>query len=221
MLRHPTLATLQTLTRPGMVQALSAQMERPASSARSCAARRGLRVDRERTERADRRLTTRLRHATLRQAACGADRDSRHPRGLDTSRMTRLAACQWLREPRHVLSTGSTGVGQTWVACALGHPAWREGFPVLSLRVPRLFQALPITTGAGRSPKRMTALARTALLLLEDWGRAALTEDKHRDVLALLEDRHERRSTLVTSQVPVDQWYEVIRFPTTSEYPTP
>jgi IstB-like ATP binding protein len=112
MLRHPTLDQLQTRKLTGMVNALSEQMERPASSARSCAARRGLRVDREFTERADRRLTTRLRHATLRQAACGADRDDRHPRGLDTSLLTRLAACQWLREPRHVLSTGSTGVGK-------------------------------------------------------------------------------------------------------------
>ena len=217
MLRHPTLDKLQTLKLTGMVKALSEQLELPASAALSFEDRLGLLVDRELTERADRRLTTRLRQAKLRQAACCEDLDYRHPRGLDRALMTRLATCQWIREHRNVLITGSTGVGKTWVACALGHQACRDGFTVLYLRVPRLFQELPITKGDGRYPKLMTALARTDLLILDDWGLAALTEENHRDMLELLEDRHERRSTLVTSQVPVDQWYEVISAPTLAD----
>jgi DNA replication protein DnaC len=217
MLRHPTLDKLQTLKLTGMVKALSEQMEMPASTVLSFEERLGLLVDRELTERAARRLTTRLRQAKLRQAACCEDLDYRHPRGLDRSLMTRLVTCQWIREHRNVLITGPTGVGKTWVACALGHQACREGYTALYLRLPRLFQELPITKGDGRYPKLMTTLARTDLLLLDDWGLAALSEENHRDLLELLEDRHERRSTLVTSQVPVDHWHEVIGNPTLAD----
>jgi DNA replication protein DnaC len=217
MLRHPTLDKLQTLKLTGMLKALSEQMEMPASTVLSFEERLGLLVDRELTEREARRLTTRLRHAKLRQAAGCEDLDYRHPRGLDRALMTRLATCQWLREHRNVLITGPTGVGKTWVACALGHQACREGYTALYLRVPRLFQELPITKGDGRYPKLMMTLAKTDLLLLDDWGLAALSEENHRDLLELLEDRHERRSTLVTSQVPVDHWHEVIGNPTLAD----
>jgi DNA replication protein DnaC len=217
MLRHPTLDKLQTLKLTGMVKALSEQMEMPASTVLSFEERLGLLVDRELTEREARRLTTRLRHAKLRQAACCEDLDYRHPRGLDRSLMTRLATCQWIREHRNVLITGPTGVGKTWVTCALGHQACREGYTARYLRLPRLFQELPITKGDGRYPKLMTTLARTDLLLLDDWGLAALSEENHRDLLELLEDRHERRSTLVASQVPVDHWHEVIGNPTLAD----
>jgi DNA replication protein DnaC len=213
MVRHPTLDTLQTLTLTGRGKALSAQLDLPASTARRVEARLGRLVDRALTEREARRLTTRLRQAKLRQAACGADLDSRHPRGLDKALMTSLGTCQWVREHRHVLMTGPTGVGKPWVAGALGHQACRAGFTVRYLRLPRWCQALPLTKGAGRDLKRMTTLAKTALLILDDGGVAALSEENRRDLWALLDDRHDRRATVVTRQLPVAHWQEALGDP--------
>lgn len=217
MLRHPTLDKLQTLKLTGMVKALSAQLDLSASTALSFEERLGLLVDRELTEREARRLTTRLRQAKLRQAACCEDLDYRHPRGLDKSLMTSLATCQWVREHRNVLITGPTGVGKTWVACALGHQACRAGFTVLYLRLPRLCQELLLTKGDGRYLKLMTTLAKTALLILDDWGVAALSDEHRRDLLELLEDRHDHRATVVTSQLPVEHWHAALGDPTLAD----
>jgi DNA replication protein DnaC len=217
MLRHPTLHKLQTLKLTGMAKALSEQMDLPASTALSFEERLGLLVDRELTEREARRLTTRLRQAKLRQAACCEDLDYRHPRGLDKALMTTLATCQWVREHRNLLITGPTGVGKTWVACALGQQACRMGFTVLYLRVPRLCQEFPMTKGDGRYPKLMATLAKTALLILDDWGLAALSDENRRDLLELLEERHDRRATLVTSQLPVEHWHEALGDPTLAD----
>ena len=115
------------------------------------------------TVRSDRRLTTRLRQAQVRLRASIEDIDYRPPRGLDTSLMLRLASCQGVHDRHHVLMTGPTGMGKTWLACALGHQACREGYPVLSLRLPRLLQALPIAKGDGRYPTLRASLATTAL----------------------------------------------------------
>ena len=145
-----------------MAQALSEQMDMPESQALSFVERLGLLVDREMTVRSDRRLTTRLRHAKLRLSACVEDIDYRHPRGLDKALMLRLVSCQWIHDRYNVLITGPTGIGKTWLACALGHKACREGSTVLYLRLPRLLQELPIATGDGRYPKLMAALAKTA-----------------------------------------------------------
>src|SRR5438270_13157554 len=150
MLPHPTRDKLQTLKLAGMYHALVAPRQRADIDTRSFEARCGLLVDRERTERDTRRLTTRLRQATLRQTACLEAIDSRQPRGLDKALMARLAPCQWVRERHNVLSTGPTGIGKTWLGCALGHQACRDGLPVLSLRLPRCLQELPIAKWDGR-----------------------------------------------------------------------
>jgi DNA replication protein DnaC len=126
--------------------------------------------------------------------------DYRSPRGLDKALLTSLATCQWVRERRNVLITGPTGVGKTWVACALGHQACRAGFTTLYLRLPRLLQELPITKGDGRYPKLMTTLAKIELLILDDWGLAALS-----------------RATIVTSQLPVEHWHEALGDPTLAD----
>jgi DNA replication protein DnaC len=217
MLPHPTLDKLHALRLTGMAKALREQINLPESQTLSVEARLGLLVDREMTERSDRRLTTRLRQAKLRLSACLEDLDYRHPRGLDKSLLLGLASCQWVKERHNVLITGPTGVGKTWVACALGHQACREGYSVLYRRLPRLLQELSMAKGDGRYPKLMAALAKTAVLILDDWGLAPLNDENRHNVLELLEDRHGRGATLVTSQLPVDHWHEALGHPTLAD----
>lgn len=217
MLTHPTLDKLQTLRLTGMVKALHEQMHMPDIADLSFEERLGLLVDREMTERHDRRLKTRLRQAKLRLNASLEDIDYRHPRGLDKSLMVSLASCQWVRDRRNILITGPTGIGKTWIACALGQVACREGYTTLYLRLPRLLQELPLAKGDGRYPKLMATLAKTDVLILDDWALAKLNDDHRRDVLEVLEDRHDRRSTLVSSQFPLEHWHEAIGNPTLAD----
>src|SRR4029450_10292181 len=135
----------------------------------------------------------------------------------DKALMLRLASCQWVHERHNVLITGPTGIGKTWLAGALGHQACREGYTVLYLRLPRFLQELPITKGDGRYLKLMGSLAKTDLLILDDWGLATLSEENRQDLLELLEDRHGRRATIVTSQFPVDHWHGAIGNPTLAD----
>ena len=217
MLNHPTFEKLHALRLSGMYQALVEQMQMPEIAALSFEERLGLLVDRESTERENRRLTTRLRQAKLRQTACIEDIDYRHPRGLDKSLMTRLVTCQWVQDRQNVLITGPTGIGKTWLACALGHKACREGWTALYLRLPRFLQELLIAKGDGRYGKLMTTLAKTDLVILDDWGLAPLRDENRRDLLELLDDRYDRRATVGTSQLPVDHWHEAIGEPTLAD----
>lgn len=205
------------LKRTGMAKALSEQMELPESQRLNFEERLGLLVDREMTVRSDRRLTTRLRQAQWRLHASIEDIDYRPPRGLDKSLMLRLVSCQWVHDRHNVRITGPTGIGKTWRACALGHKACREGDTVLYLRLPRLLQELPLAKGDGRYPKLMAALAKTALVILDDWGLATLNDEHRRDILELLEDRHGRGATIVPSQFPVDHWHQVLGEPTLAD----
>jgi DNA replication protein DnaC len=210
MLNHPTLDKLHTLKFTGMAQAFSEQMTQPDIEDLSFEQRLGLLVDREMTERADRRLTTRLRQARLKQLACLEDIDYRQARGLDRSLMSDLARCQWIKKHRNVLITGPTGVGKTWIACALAHKACRNGYSARYLRLPRLLEEMPIAKGDGSYPKLLTRLAKTDVLVLDDWGLTTLNAEQRRDLLEILEDRYDLRSTLVTSQLPLDQWHAFI-----------
>ena len=217
MLTHPTLEKLKALKFIGMLNALSEQLNMPDIQELSFEERLGLLVDREMTERENRRLQTRLRKARLRQSACIEDIDYRHPRGLDKALMASLAACQWVTEHLNVLITGPTGVGKTWIACALAHKACREGYTAQYLRLPRLMAELPIAKGDGRYPKLLASLAKTDLLVLDDWGLVKLNAEQRRDLLEILDDRHGSRSTLVTSQLPVEHWHEMIGDPTLAD----
>ncbi len=217
MLIHPILEKLQTLKFKGMLKALHEQLQMPDIQELSFEERLGLLVDREMTERENTRLQTRLRKAKLRQSACIEDIDYRHPRGLDKSLIVGLASCRWVSEHLNVLITGPTGVGKTWIACALAQKACREGHSAQYLRLPRLFQELPIAKGDGRYPKLLAQLAKTEVLVLDDWGLLKLNAEQRRDLLEILEDRYGSRSTIVTSQLPIDKWHQIIGDPTLAD----
>ena len=217
MLHHPTLDKLQQLRLTGMHKALREQLALPGIEDLSFEERLGLLVDRELTEREDRRLQTRLRQARLRQNACLEDIDYRAPRGLDKALITQLASGQWIHERLNVILLGPTGVGKTWIGCALAHHACRQGYTVRYLRLPRLFEELRLAHADGRFPKLMSTLAKTDLLVLDDWGLTTLDTEARRDLLELLDDRHGQRSTLVTSQLPLAHWHEIIGDPTLAD----
>jgi DNA replication protein DnaC len=217
MLSYPTLEKLHAMKLTGMAHALEEQMQMPEITSLSFEERLGLLVDWEMTQRENRRLTTRLRKAKLRQHAAVEDIDYRHPRGLDKALMTKLCSCEWVGKHHNVLITGPTGCGKTFLACALAHKACREGYSVRYTRLPRILQELGIAKGDGRYSKLLTGFAKVDLLVLDDWGLAKLTEEHRRDLLEIFEDRHGLRSTLVAAQVPVDRWHDLIGDPTLAD----
>lgn len=188
-----------------------------ASDALDFADRFGMMTDREWTERQTRRLKLRLARSKLREQACVEDIDYRHPRGLDRSVMQRLATCGWVRDHENVILTGMSGMGKTWLACALVNKACREGHTALYARVPRLLQELYVARGTGTYPKVIDRLAKPDVLVLDDFGLTPMTDAERRDLLEIVEDRHERRATVVASQLEVKHWHEIIGEPTIAD----
>lgn len=217
MLNHPTLEKLQNLKLTGMLKALNEQMQMPDCETLGFEQRLGLLVDREMIERDNRRLKTRLTKAKLRQNACIEDIDYRHPRGLDKSLMLSLASCQWIRKHHGCIITGPTGAGKTYLACALGQKACREGYSVLYRRLSRLLGELTIAKGDGRYLKLLATLERTDLLVIDDWGTTALTDEQPRHLFEILDDRYDRRSTLIAAQLPIKHWHQIIGDPTLAD----
>ncbi|EBA00024.1 IS21-like element helper ATPase IstB [Marinobacter sp. ELB17] len=210
MLTHPTLDKLHALKLTGMASALADQSATPDITELSFEERLGLLVDREMTERDNRRLTSRLRRAGLRHTAVLEDLDYRNSRGLDKGLIQSLASCQWVKEHLNVLITGPTGVGKTWLACALAHKACRGGYTAQYVRLTRLLRELTITKGDGQYPKLLANLAKVDVLILDDWGLMKLSAENRRDLLEVLEDRYGRRSTIATSQLPIEEWHDAI-----------
>ncbi len=217
MLTHPTLDKLQSLRLTGMRQALEEQMHMPDIEELGFEERLGLLVDREYTVRESRRLNTRLGKAKLRHNASLEDIDYRTPRGLDKSLMTKLATGGWLREHLNCLLIGPTGIGKSWLACALAQKACRDGFTAQYLRLPPLFRELAIAKGDGRYHKLLKEFAKTDLLILDDLCMAPLTDEQQRDLLEILDDRFNVRSTLVTSQLPLAHWHQHLGDPTLAD----
>ncbi len=162
-----------------------------------------------------RRFQTRLRMARLRHVGAAIeDVDFRTPRKLDRALFQQLATGRWIKDARTLMITGPCGVGKTWLACALGERACRDNLTVIYQRLPRLFADLELAHGDGRFPRLFRSLVKADLLILDDWGPERLTAGQRRDLMEIVEDRHGRGSILITSQLPVDAWHEVIGEPT-------
>jgi DNA replication protein DnaC len=214
VLTHPILDQLAQLGLTGMAQAFVELEASGEGATLTHADWLGLLVDREMTHRRDKRLTARLRYARLRHDAVVEDVDYRAPRGLDRALFHKLAGGEWIDAHDNLILCGPTGVGKSWLACALGHKACRDNRSVLYQRVPKLFADLALARGDGRHTRIMRTLTGTQLLILDDWGLDPLDAGTRRDLYEILEERYGRRSTILTSQVPVDKWHEIIGNPT-------
>jgi DNA replication protein DnaC len=217
MLIHQTLEKLHSLRLEGMLKAFQEQMDTGNAAHLSFEERFGLLVDRETDRRDERRVTRRLKAANLRHAACVEDVNYRHPRGLDKGVFQDLASCRWIHARRNVIITGPTGIGKTWLASALGDKACREGLTVLQERIPRLTHELALARADGSYFKLLARLQKLDLLVLEDWGLSTIDVRAQQDLLEVIDDRTGRRSTLVTSQLPIKKWHDTIGDPTVAD----
>jgi DNA replication protein DnaC len=214
VLTHPMLDQLAQLGLTGMAQAF-AELEASGEGATLTHADwLGLLVDREMTHRRDKRLAARLRYARLRHQAVVEDIDYRAPRGLDRGLFHKLAGGEWIDAHDNLILCGPTGVGKSWLACALGQKACRDNRSVLYQRVPKLFADLALARGDGRYARIMRTLNGAQLLILDDWGLEPLAPEQRHDMLEIVEERYGHGATLITSQIPVDRWHDLIGDPT-------
>jgi len=217
MLTIPLEDKLRTLRLYGMLKCFQEQRESPDHAQLDFEERLGLMIDREVTEQENRRLQSRLKRAKLRQQACMENIDYRHPRGLDKSLMVLLGQGKWIKEHLNVLITGPCGTGKSFIGCALAHRACLQGYTAHYVRAPRMFEDIAMARGDGRYLKLMNSFAKTNLLIIDDWGLAALTGQERQDLLEIVEDRHNVQSTIITSQFPVKHWHELIGNPTLAD----
>lgn len=217
MLRNPTLEKLIELRLYGMAGSLREQLSKNEYSELTFEERLGIMIDSEMLERQNRLLKTRLAQAKLKLRACVEDMDYKARRGLDKSLFKSLATCRWIQERLNVLITGPCGVGKSYIACALGHRACMNGLKVFYVRSTRLTEDLILARGDGRYPKLLNKISKMDLLIIDDWGLSTLSDQESRDFLEIFEDRHNVQSTIITSQLPVDNWHETIKNPTLAD----
>lgn len=215
MLTHPTLDQLRALKLDGMADAFIELQQQVQAAELTHAEWLALLLDREIANRSTRRFHVRLRAARLRHVqAVIEDVDYRTPRRLDKAMFQQLTAGRWIAENHNLLVTGPCGIGKSWLSCALAHKACRDGYTVHYARVPRLFADLELAHGDGRFARLFRTLVKADLLILDDWGPDRLTANQRRDLMEIVEDRCGRGSILITSQLPVDKWHDVIGEPT-------
>lgn len=217
MLKNPTYTKLQELRLHTMAHMLKEQCEQPMMTELSFEERLSLLVDSEVTARSNRRLQTRLRRAKLQQNACLEDVDYYASRDLDKSLLATLSMCQWAVSHQNILIVGPTGTGKTYLACALAHKACMCDHTVLYYRVGRLLSELQLMKGDGQYGKRIQELSKTDVLILDDFGLSALSEAQQWDLLEILDDRHNKNSTIVTSQIPVKHWHDTLNDKTVAD----
>ena len=217
MLHEQTFEKLYALQLTGMAEALKDQMGRTDLDGLAFEERFSMLVDAQHLFRENKRMKRLLENAKLKLAASMEDIDYRSPRGLDKSVLLSLANCDWVRKHRNVIIVGPTGAGKTFIACALAHRACREGMTASYLRTPKLYYTLAMARADGSYARVLARLARTSVLVLDDLGMAALTDSERQDLLEVIEDRHGSASTIITSQLPVEHWHEVIGDPTIAD----
>jgi DNA replication protein DnaC len=217
MLAHPTLDQLHTLGLHGLAKGFKELEHRPETRSLDHAEWLGLLLDYELTLRRQKQFETRARVAKLRHSASVEDVNYQTSRGLDRALFLKLSACDWIAERRNLIITGASGLGKSWLACALGHKACRENTSVLYMRMPRLFADLAVAHGDARYARLLKSIARVKLLILDDWGPEALTANQARDLLEIVEDRYDKGSLIITSQVPINRWHELIGVPTLAD----
>jgi DNA replication protein DnaC len=210
MLLEPTINKLLTMKLNGMVEALEEQRKSTDTSGWSFEDRLAILVERQWLWKENRALATRLKYAKLRQPACVEDIDYRHHRGLQRSVIDQLAGSDWVQHGQNCIITGPTGVGKSYLACALAQKACRDGYRTRYFYAPKLFRELLAGQADGSLPTLLNKLAKTRLLVIDDWGLEKATAAQYRDFLEVLDDRHGMASTLITSQFPPTRWHELI-----------
>lgn len=207
MLNHPTLEKLRSLRLTGMAEAFCEQLTKPMPDL-DFESRLGFLIEREWFQRENRRLSKRLKQAKFKEPACVEDIDFKHPRGLNKSNVLELARCQWIHQHLNLIITGPTGCGKTYLACALAHKACLMNFTSQYYRLPRLWNDLKIAKASGDYANWLSKLAKIDVLILDDWGVVRPDEEQRRDLLEIIDDRYQSRSTIITSQLSTAYWHE-------------
>ena len=217
MLLEHTLDKLKMMKMRGMVLAVEEQLGSVEMQELSFEDRLGILVDREFMDRENRKLTRRLREARFRFQARMEDIEYKWRQGLDRAFVQELGSCEWIRRHHNLILTGPTGIGKTFIACALGNRACELGFRVSSWRMPPLFNDLSIAKVDGSYGRLLAKIKKLDLLIIDDWGISTLTDSERRDFLEIIEDRYELGSTIMCGQVPRDNWHETIGDPTIAD----
>jgi DNA replication protein DnaC len=218
MFVQPTLDSLNRLKLHGMAEALTEQTTQSAAQGLAFEERLGLLVEREVLHRDNRRLARLLQLAQLKmRSASLEDLDFRSRRGLDRAQLASLGSCEWIRSAQNLLIHGATGCGKTFLACALANQACRQGLSALYVRAPRLFDELGLCHADGSFQKRLAALAKVSLLVIDDFAISPIGARERTDLLELLDDRVGTRATLITSQLPIENWHDYIGDPTLAD----
>ncbi len=209
-MNQETLRKLHEMKLHGMAKSFESQLASAAMGHLSFEQRLGMMVDHESTWRENRRMTRLLQLARLRENACVEDIDFSPTRGLDRGELMSLTQGHWITQRHNLIITGPTGSGKTWLACALGHQTCRQGMSVSFLRLPLLLEDLAISHSDGSFRKRLMQLEKVELLILDDFGMATLNALGRNDLLEVIEGRCGKRSTVITSQLPVDRWHDYL-----------